>query len=88
MVIVFFILAVIVIAAITARAQGGHQADKEIDASDVVKTMLIGKALTDTTRRLNNWDKQRDQREKEKWAWQEKVRRENPSFNDHYDDDF
>ena len=88
MVIVLLILAVVVIAAIAAGAQGGHQAGKEIDASDVVTTMLIGKALTDTTRRLNNWDKQRNQREKEKWAWQEKVRRENPSFDNHYDDDF
>lgn len=88
MVIVLLIFAVVFIAVFAAGAQGGHQAGKEIDASDVVTTMLIGKALTDTTRRLNNWDKQRNQREKEKWAWQEKVRRENPSFNDHYDDDF
>jgi len=88
MVIVLLILAIVIIAVVTAGAQGGHQAGKEIDASDVVTTLLIGKALTDTTRRLNNWDKQRDQREKEKWAWQEKVRRENPSFNEHYNDDF
>ena len=67
MVIVLLILAVVVIAAIAAVAQGGHPAGKEIDASDVVTTMLIGKALTDTTRRLNNWDKQRDQREKGDW---------------------
>lgn len=88
MVIVLLILAVVVIAAIAAGAKCGHPVGKEIDASDVVTTMLIGKALTDTTRRLNNWDKQRDQREKEKWAWQEKVRRENPSFNANYDDVF
>jgi len=88
MVIVLLILAVVVIAAIAAGVQGGHQAGKEIDASNVVTTMLIGKALTDTTRRINNWDKQRAQREKEKWAWQEKVRRENSSFNEHFDDNF
>ncbi len=67
MVIVLLILAVVVIAVIAAGAPGGHQSGKEIDASDAVTTMLIGKALTDTTRRLNNWDKQRGQRKKGDW---------------------
>lgn len=67
MVIVLLILAVVVIAVIAAGTPGGHQSGKEIDASDAATTMLIGKALTDTTRRLNNWDMQRDQRKKGDW---------------------
>lgn len=87
MYIVLLILAVVVVAVVFVIS-GDRQVDKDTDASGAITAMMISKSLTDTTRRLNNWNKQRDWREKEKWAWQEKVRRENPSFNEHYNDDF
>ena len=71
-----------------SNAELERKVEKDSRDAAFLSAMLIGKTLTDTTRRLNQWDRERKQRQYDKWHWQEKVRRENPSFNEHYDDDF
>lgn len=71
-----------------SNAELKRRIEKDTDDAAFMSAMFIGKTLTDTTRRLNQWDRERKQREYDQWHWQEKVRRENPSFNDHYYDDF
>lgn len=67
-----------------SNAELEHKIERGSKDAAFLSAMLIGKTLTDTTRRLNQWNRQREQREYDKWHWQEKVRRDNPSFNDHY----
>lgn len=59
----------------------------EKDSRDAafLSAMLIGKTLTDTTSRLNQWDRQRQQREYDQWHWQEIARRDNSILKDPFD---
>ena len=64
-----------------------RQVEKDTKDAAFISAMLIGKTLTDTTRRLNQWDRHREQREYDKWHWQETVRRDNNILKDPFDTD-
>lgn len=69
------------------NAELERKIEKDSKDAAFLSAMLIGKALTNTTRRLNQWDRQREQREYDKWHWQEKVRRDNNILKDPFDTD-
>ena len=71
-----------------SNAELERKIEKDSKDAAFLSAMLIGKTLTDTTRRLNQWDRQREQREYDKWHWQETVRRDNNILKDPFDTDF
>ena len=45
--------------------------------------------MVDAAHRIGKWSKEKKDRGKYAFRWQEKIRDENPSFKEHYyDDDF
>ncbi len=71
-----------------SNAELERKIEKDSRDAAFLSAMRIGKTLTDTTRRLNQWDRERQQREYDQWHWQEVVRRDNNILKDPFDTDF